>query len=131
MWKNLALLFIGITLFMLLLVVLGIMPELYHLIYSNPGGDKIAHIIFMGVLSYLVNLIIFPRTVDVYQKTFLLGTFLMVVFVTVEEFSQIFIPGRYFDLLDLALSYIGIGLSAWLFDRFKVRRTPTTDFARK
>jgi len=127
MWKNLALLFFGIILFVLVLAVTGILPILWRLIYGTPGGDKVAHVVFMGTLAYLVNLITFPRRVKLMRKTILLGTVMVIVFVTVEEFSQLFIPGRNFDLFDLAFSYLGIAISVWLFNYIKKARIKNKD----
>jgi VanZ family protein len=128
MWKNLFLLFIGIILLLVALVALGVMPTLYSLVYDYPGVDKVAHVLAYGTLTYFVNLSTYPRSIKIFNRTFLLGTVMMVGFVTFAEFTQWFIPRRSFDLIDLMYSYIGVAFSAWLFDRFKIRKIPFVDF---
>ncbi len=69
-----------------------------------PYGDKIGHLILFGFLSILVNWCLnFLRFYRV-----LLGSLIVMVIVTIEEFSQIYISGRSFDLQDLIFDFIGI-----------------------
>ncbi len=84
-----------------------------------PYGDKLGHFWLMGTLSLLLNLALRARTVRIGPVTVLLGSLIVAVVVTAEEFTQIFLPGRTFDLIDLGADYLGIflagRLAAWLY----------------
>jgi hypothetical protein len=73
-----------------------------------PYGDKIGHFILMGTLSFLVNAVLKARTFGVGKFSYLLGSLIVLAIVSLEEFSQIFIAVRSFDLSDLAADYSGI-----------------------
>jgi len=73
-------------------------------------GDKLVHLIFMGTLAFLLNLTLNVRTCTILGMPMLLGSLIAVGFVTIEEFSQMYIPTRNFDWMDLMANYIGI---AW------------------
>jgi polysaccharide biosynthesis protein VpsQ len=48
-----------------------------------------------------------------------LGCLIIAVAMTIEEFSQIWIPNRTFDLMDLAANYLGISIAGWIRIRQK------------
>ncbi len=71
-------------------------------------GDKLGHFVLMGFLSFFVNLVLQARTFGVGKVRYLLGSVIVLVLVTIEEFSQLFIRGRTFDWGDLIADSIGI-----------------------
>jgi polysaccharide biosynthesis protein VpsQ len=73
-----------------------------------PLGDKLCHCAFMFTFSVLTNLALRCRAIHLGGQTVLLGTVIVTIVVVAEEFSQLWIPGRDFDLLDLAADLIGI-----------------------
>ena len=75
-----------------------------NFIGNIPYGDKIGHFFLMGIFSFLVNLTLKARRV----YWILLGSLIVGSIVTLEEFSQIFVRGRSFDLSDLAADFTGI-----------------------
>ncbi len=75
-----------------------------------PFGDKIGHFCLMGMFSFLLNLTLNAKSVGFGKFRYLLGSLIVLALVTLEEFSQIFISGRSFDLGDLAFDYLGIFL---------------------
>ena len=81
---------------------------LFRPIRELPYGDKIGHFLLMGMFSFIVNLVLKARTVRVWKLKYLLGSLIVLAIVTTEEFSQIFIGGRTFDLTDLAADFSGI-----------------------
>lgn len=89
----------------------------YHQIFSPirsiPFGDKIGHFLLMGGLSFLINLSLRCRTVAVRSRRMLLGTTIVILVVTLEEVSQLFVQYRSFDLVDLLFDYLGI----WTFGK--------------
>jgi polysaccharide biosynthesis protein VpsQ len=69
-----------------------------------PFGDKIGHFFLIGIFSFLLNLSLNCRKV----WRVLIGSLIVLAIVTLEEFSQIFIRGRSFDLTDLVADFLGI-----------------------
>lgn len=97
-----------------LLSVAGVSTS--ELMQMMPYFDKIAHFCLMGFLALLVNLSLSCRQVQFFGQSWLLGSMIVLVPVVAEEFSQLLIPGRSFDLGDLAADGVGI----WAFGRFAV-----------
>jgi polysaccharide biosynthesis protein VpsQ len=81
---------------------------LLNFVGSLPHGDKIGHFCLMGIFSLLINLTLSAKTFRFWKLNYLLGSLIVLTIVTAEEFSQIFIRGRAFDLADLAFDYAGI-----------------------
>ncbi len=81
---------------------------LFRSIRKFPFGDKIGHFLLMGILSLVVNLVLSARTIRIWKLNYLLGSLIVLVIVTVEEISQIFIGGRTFDAGDLVADTAGI-----------------------
>lgn len=73
-----------------------------------PLGDKIGHFCLMGGFSLLVNLALEARLVRIWKLEYLLGSLIVAAIVTIEEFSQIYVRGRTFDLGDLLFDFAGI-----------------------
>jgi VanZ family protein len=71
-------------------------------------GDKIGHFCLMGTFSLLVNLVLGAKNFRLWKLNYLLGSLIVLTIVTAEEFSQMFIRGRTFDLGDLTFDYAGI-----------------------
>lgn len=74
--------------------------------------DKIEHFIAYAILSFLLSLTLhFQRKFDYLSKQFLLYAFFVCAgYGMLDEIHQLFIPGRYFDLLDWAADLAGTGL---------------------
>ncbi len=83
----------------------------FQIIEYIPMGDKLAHIILIGILAYLLNIMLGAKTFKVNGRQILLGSFIVFGLMTVEEFSQMYIPTRNFDWVDLAANYLGIGIA--------------------
>jgi polysaccharide biosynthesis protein VpsQ len=84
---------------------------------SLPFGDKWGHFILIGTLTFLLNYALNGRMLKIGHLKVLLGCSIVAVVITIEEFSQIWIPGRSFDLVDLSANYFGIGLAGWIWQR--------------
>ena len=100
-------------LFILLIIYFantGTMPTVFMAIQNFPYGDKVAHFVLMGTLSFLVNLALHGRTHTLSSRPFLLGSFAVALIVLLEELSQIFLPNRTFSLADLTADFLGIFL---------------------
>lgn len=73
-----------------------------------PYGDKLGHFCLMGGFSFLLNLFLNAKTFRLLKINVLLGSLIVLIVVTIEEFSQIFVSGRSFDYSDLIFDYLGI-----------------------
>lgn len=102
----------------------GRLPPFITALYAFPYGDKVGHFLIMGALTLAANLIFSARRVNLWSVSVLLGSLLVLIGVTVEEFSQIFFQSRTFSLLDLGFSYLGI-LTADLIVRLTLRFVKT------
>lgn len=96
----------------------GTMNSFFGQINQIPYGDKLAHMCLVGTLAFLLNLLLNAKTFLFKGFNILVASFAVFCFMTIEEFSQIWIDNRTFDLLDLTANYIGIGIASWLIFRF-------------
>jgi VanZ family protein len=74
-----------------------------------PHLDKIAHFFEYGVLGFLMTRSFYyhPR-VSVSRRAVSLALVLGLVFASVDEFHQLFVPGRFASLWDLAADTLGL-----------------------
>jgi VanZ family protein len=82
-------------------------------------GDKVGHCAIMFTLSALANLALGCRSIRLGSQSVLLGTAIVTLGVTAEEFSQMWIPSRTFDLLDLSADLVGIACGAFAARRYQ------------
>lgn len=73
-----------------------------------PCGDKLGHLGLVGTLSFLLNLLLAGRPAPGRFSSMMLGSLILLAFMTLEEASQAFIPHRSFDLLDGLANLIGV-----------------------
>lgn len=94
---------------------LGRLGFLVGAVHRVPGFDKIAHALLVGFLAFLLNYSLRGRRLVAAGRHWLLGSLLVGVAITLEECSQAWIPGRTFDLGDLAANWTGIAVAGWWF----------------
>ncbi len=111
--KWLTILFILFMLAIILLADLGTIPAPVKMIYRFPNGDRVGHFILYGILTFLVN-VTFPRQVRIARMDIFYGSMVIAALATLEEFSQLFLPHRTFDLIDLTFTLLGIACADWL-----------------
>ena len=118
------------SLYIALLAVIVLLADnqQYHGLFNDirriPGGDKLGHFLLMGLLSFLLNVSLNCRTVRALGRPLLLGSLVAFAAVTLEEFSQIFVPYRTFDPVDLLFDYGGILAFGRLALYFKTSKAP-------
>ena len=100
----------------------GLLRPIFAFISAHPGSDKVGHFILIGGMAFLLNLSLGVREVRWLGLGWLVGSVLVGTVFTLEEFSQIWIPSRTFDFLDLAGDYTGILFFGWLAKRVAMRR---------
>lgn len=81
------------------------------------GGDKLGHFLLIGGLAYFVNMSLACRR----WRGWLLGSLIVAVLATLEEFSQVWIENRHCDALDLAADLAGIWVAGLLARRMVKR----------
>lgn len=87
---------------------------IFDIVRSIPYGDKIGHLGLFGVLTLLANIALKFKVFRLGAIKVFWGTAAVLVFVTVEELSQHFIPTRTLDIYDYTADIIGILIFTWL-----------------
>ncbi len=108
--KIVTVIYIFILAGIIILADIGGTQSLLLYVGNVPYVDKIGHFCLMGLLSLFVNLVLEARSVRVWKINYLLGSLIVSAIVLTEEFSQIFVRGRSFDLKDLLFDFVGIVL---------------------
>lgn len=111
--------FAGLLLLIVASATFGWAEPAFAFIRQVPGSDKVAHFVLLGMMSLLLNLSLGCRRTKIYEwdrNSYLTGSLILVVLVTVEEISQIWIPTRSFSMMDLISNYLGIMLFGWWAD---------------
>ena len=110
-----ATLFYGMALMGVVLAAnFGIARPALRAVGRIPYGDKFCHVILVGILSFLVNRALLCRRFGTARLKPLMGSSILALLVVTEEFSQMAIPSRSFDVLDLAANLIGVILFGYL-----------------
>jgi VanZ family protein len=88
----------------------GIDTLLFAFVRSVPYGDKLGHFFLYGLLTLILNLALNLKAITLYKWNVYLGSVIVIIFIALEELSQVFIPIRNVEYLDLVAGAIGIGL---------------------
>jgi hypothetical protein len=106
---------------------------LFNFVRLIPAGDKAGHFVLYGILSFLVNHLYACATLQFGPLTVKRGSLMVMIPVTIEEFTQLFFARRTFDLVDLVAGAFGIwffGLVAARFLRWRQARLAVIPIAR-
>jgi polysaccharide biosynthesis protein VpsQ len=101
---------VAFTLFLLLLILaanLGRMPPFVRALHDFPQGDRVGHCVLYGTLAALLARA-FPKSVRLGRLALPISVAVLVMFATIEEWSQLLFPSRTADLVDLACGCLGI-----------------------
>ena len=90
--------------------ITGFGATLSKIIHENAMVDKVAHLVFFGVLSFLIHRGLRLHLTCSTWAVILLGSFIAFGLGFLEEFSQLWIRGRTFDYSDLWVNFVGAGL---------------------
>lgn len=82
--------------------------EVLTVLHHLPFGDKIMHFFLVGTLAVVLNLYFCHKNVTIFNKKVLLGSLITLIFITLEECSQYYIPSRNFEIMDMCCNYAGI-----------------------
>lgn len=106
--------YIALLLSLVVLADVGILGGLVRAVHAIPAMDKVAHFAFALVLGGLLEGASGRRGVAMLAA---------VPVVLAEETSQLFVPGRTFDLLDLAADGVGLAMGTALVVAVRARST--------
>jgi len=82
----------------------------FRLIGHIPYGDKLMHGLLYGIMALLLNYGLKFKAYKFLGFNMQLGAIIVLVFATIEEISQYWIPSRTFDLGDLLADFVGVVL---------------------
>lgn len=113
-----ALSFLAFLLWIIYLANTGRGSIFFDLVESIPYGDKAGHLGLFWFFTLTAVIGLKFRTFKLAGFSIYLGTALVFIFATGEELTQLVLPNRTFDLVDLAADLLGIllatGLAAYL-----------------
>ncbi|WP_020536698.1 VanZ family protein [Lewinella cohaerens] len=113
-WPVLALSFLAFIFWIIIQADLGQSIGFSKFVRHLPFGDKLGHFFLYGVLAFLVNLALKNRKIAISGHQILLGGLLVLVFAILEEFTQMALSTRNFELWDMFCDLLGITLFSWL-----------------
>jgi hypothetical protein len=70
--------------------------------------DKLGHIFISGLAALILNVLLKAKRVSVRGYSFLLGSVIIAVIFTLEEFRQIPLADRHFEMFDMFYNFAGI-----------------------
>ncbi len=108
----------SITGFLSIITIVGLETPagLYikDVIASIPYCDKVVHFSMMITMSFLLGHATRLRRVNILGQNLLFSSLLLAIGISIEEFSQAFIPARNFEIMDMVCNYAGIYLGSLL-----------------
>ena len=114
--KRITTAFIVFLVTLIMLKDTGSCEKIFELLKYVPWGDKIGHFLLMGMFSFLLNIVLYPRRCGFLLTDIQKGTVIATILVTLEEMTHMFLDTRSFSVADLASDYTGIfffGKIAW------------------
>lgn len=118
--------FFGFILWVIYLANTGSKSIFFDFIKLIPYGDKLGHVCLFGFLTMTVVAGSRFRSFSIGNLRLYYGAVLVILFVVGEEISQIFIPSRTFDLIDLSADMFGILLAvcvSYIVNKHLTRRS--------
>lgn len=99
------------------IVLFSVLADTRHLgplgvVYEYPHGDKAGHFLLFGLLTFMVDMTalrLFPN--ESRFRVMLRSTLLVMAYMALDEFSQIFFPSRDPDVFDLLSGYAGVAVA--------------------
>lgn len=90
----------------------------FELVSYIPFGDKLGHFILYGSLSVLTVIALDFKYVLINDYRIYYGSLIILLFALVEETTQIFLPNRTFDMVDISADVAGIVIFQLLYFKF-------------
>lgn len=100
---------------------LGLAPILFPFVRTVPFIDKFSHFFLMGGLSFVLNMSWSGHRISWLSWSAQTGTVVVLILVTLEECSQLFLSHRKFEPMDLIWSIVGVVVFGMLASAFLSR----------
>ncbi len=114
--------FFAFLLWVLFLANTGADSIWFDFVRSFPYGDKVGHIGLFGVLTMLSIVGTGFYSILMGRYHLYIGALFVIIFVVIEELSQLFIALRAFDVFDLTADFVGISLASLMAKHLSKRR---------
>ena len=101
-------------LWMIVIADMGSKNFFFEWVRSIHNGDKMAHFILYGVLTFLLNRALELRTLTFLGYKLQWGALFVLSFAIIEELSQYFFPSRTLSAADVIADMIGVSLFSYL-----------------
>ena len=111
----------------IVLADLGRLPGFLAAVYAFPDGDKVGHFGLYGILAFLLVAVVPVADDQKPSRNAILSCLILIVFIGIEEVSQILLANRSADLVDFICSVLGVvvfGYVAWRVKGKKVSSRP-------
>jgi hypothetical protein len=105
--KTAALLSIAGITALIVAINLRMAPWVVTVVRNVPGRDTTGHVVLFGIVSLLVNLAFARSRVRGRELGVPVCTTLLLLVITLEEYSQKWVPNRDFSTTDLGASFVG------------------------
>jgi len=108
---------LGFFIFIIFIIYLADTAEhnfAFRLIGNIPYGDKLMHGLLYGVMALLLNYGLTFKSYKLLGFQLQVGAIIVLVFATLEEISQYWLPSRTFDLVDLLADFVGVILFSFI-----------------
>jgi len=86
----------------------GWLPPFVEQLHDLPFGDKVFHFLMFGGLALMANLALASRGRRSLARAIVMGSILVLIVATAEEYSNNFVPRRDWSLGDLTANYLGV-----------------------
>jgi len=82
--------------------------HLFSFVKHVPGSDWTGHFLVFGLLAAAMNQALDFRRASIFATTIPVGSLIAFLIAVIDEFSQLWIQSRTFDLTDLLFDFAGI-----------------------
>jgi VanZ family protein len=121
--KYFSVLFLVFIVAVVILADYGSLPHSIRVLYDFPNGDKVGHFILFGLLNFFLIRAFLASIPNRSRSQVVVSTSLILILcITLEEWSQQYFSPRTFDLLDLLASYIGLASGAWVAWKWRISK---------
>ena len=108
--KGLGVIFIGFFVIAMFAMYSNQNSQALQTLHSIPYGDKLAHFLALGLLTFFANILLDRRKIKIAATPILLGSVLVFAFASLDEVAQLFFTHRNCEFLDFVANYAGIYL---------------------
>ncbi len=123
--KKLTLLYMAFLASIIVAAGSGWARPVFRAVQHSTGGDKFFHFLLFGLLALMAGLSYKQEPIVYWGLSLLPSSVAILVFVVIEEASQLFLVNRSADLWDLFADFVGITLFDFLARRYLARAFPS------